>query len=97
MVRLMLVLAPVMCILSGIAVSASLTTYMKYFDVGGAANATANNAGSSAAAKRSGKDKKYGANSEAAKHGELVRLIDSCCTIINSFNARLTPRLPPLS
>jgi len=32
MVRLMLVLAPVMCILSGIAVSSSLSTYMKYFD-----------------------------------------------------------------
>lgn len=29
MVRLMLVLAPVMCILSGIAVSALLHTYMK--------------------------------------------------------------------
>ncbi|TRY71967.1 hypothetical protein TCAL_01146 [Tigriopus californicus] len=32
MVRLMLVLAPVMCILSGIAVSASLSTYMKYLE-----------------------------------------------------------------
>ncbi|KAL0281461.1 UNVERIFIED_CONTAM: hypothetical protein PYX00_002444 [Menopon gallinae] len=32
MVRLMLVLAPVMCILSGIAVSAMLTTYMKQLD-----------------------------------------------------------------
>lgn len=32
MVRLMLVLAPVMCILSGIAVSAMLTTYMKQVD-----------------------------------------------------------------
>ena len=29
MVRLMLVLAPVMCILSGIGISAVLTTYMK--------------------------------------------------------------------
>ena len=29
MVRLMLVLAPVMCILSGIGISAILTTYMK--------------------------------------------------------------------
>ena len=34
MVRLMLVLAPVMCILSGIAVSSSLSTYMKYLDGG---------------------------------------------------------------
>merc|ERR1719322_1521721 len=33
MVRLMLVLAPVMCILSGIAVSASLSTYLKYLDM----------------------------------------------------------------
>lgn len=32
MVRLMLVLAPVMCILSGIAVSSMLTTYMKQID-----------------------------------------------------------------
>jgi len=32
MVRLMLVLAPVMCILSGIAVSSLLTTYMKDID-----------------------------------------------------------------
>lgn len=32
MVRLMLVLAPVMCILSGIAVSAMLTTYMKQME-----------------------------------------------------------------
>ena len=33
MVRLMLVLAPVMCILSGIGVSATLNTYMKNLDV----------------------------------------------------------------
>jgi dolichyl-diphosphooligosaccharide--protein glycosyltransferase len=33
MVRLMLVLAPVMCILSGIAVSATLNTYMKNLDM----------------------------------------------------------------
>jgi dolichyl-diphosphooligosaccharide--protein glycosyltransferase len=32
MVRLMLVLAPVMCILSGIAVSSILFTYMKNLD-----------------------------------------------------------------
>ena len=76
MVRLMLVLAPVMCILSGIAVSASLTTYMKYFDAGGAGPTQGSSGASTSASsgfKRSGKDKKYGANSEAAKHGELVR------------------------
>ena len=32
MVRLMLVLAPVMCILSGIAISSVLSTYMKNLD-----------------------------------------------------------------
>ena len=32
MVRLMLVLAPVMCILAGIGVSATLSTYMKNLD-----------------------------------------------------------------
>lgn len=32
MVRLMLVLAPVMCILSGIGLSSTLTTYMKNLD-----------------------------------------------------------------
>ena len=32
MVRLMLVLAPVMCILSGIAVSSILTTFMRNLD-----------------------------------------------------------------
>jgi len=43
MVRLMLVLAPVMCILSGIAVSASLSTYMKYLEGSGVANASISN------------------------------------------------------
>lgn len=33
MVRLMLVLAPVMCILSGIGVSAILASYMKNLDI----------------------------------------------------------------
>ncbi len=48
MVRLMLVLAPVMCIMGGIAVSASLTTYMKYLDsssiTGGLISSTSNTA-----------------------------------------------------
>lgn len=43
MVRLMLVLAPVMCILSGIAVSASLSTYMKYLEGSGISNAAHSN------------------------------------------------------
>jgi dolichyl-diphosphooligosaccharide--protein glycosyltransferase len=33
----MLVLAPVMCVLAGIAVSASLSTYMRYLDSGSSA------------------------------------------------------------
>lgn len=33
MVRLMLVLAPVMCILSGIGISAILNTYMRNLDI----------------------------------------------------------------
>ncbi len=33
MVRLMLVLAPVMCILAGIAVSATLNNFMKNLDI----------------------------------------------------------------
>lgn len=41
MVRLMLVLAPVMCILSGIAVSATLTNYMRNLDSGKKATAVA--------------------------------------------------------
>ena len=44
MVRLMLVLAPVMCVLAGIAVSASLSSYMKYFDGAGVANGGVANA-----------------------------------------------------
>ena len=44
MVRLMLVLAPVMCILSGIAVSSSLSTYMKYLEGSGVSNAAHSNA-----------------------------------------------------
>ena len=38
MVRLMLVLAPVMCIMGGIAISASLSTYIKYLDLNQIAN-----------------------------------------------------------
>merc|ERR1712223_1888641 len=41
MVRLMLVLAPVMCIVSGITVSSSLSTYMKYLE-GSATSSPAN-------------------------------------------------------
>jgi dolichyl-diphosphooligosaccharide--protein glycosyltransferase len=40
MVCLMLVLAPVMCILASIAVSSSLSTYMKYLDSSSAAGSS---------------------------------------------------------
>jgi len=43
MVRLMLVLAPVMCIMGGIAVSASLTTYLKYLDLNSFTNGLVQN------------------------------------------------------
>jgi len=47
MVRLMLVLAPVMCIVSGITVSSSLSTYMKYLEgPTSSANAGTHNANS---------------------------------------------------
>ncbi len=38
MVRLMLVLAPVVCVLSGIGISTILTTYMKNLDSGSSGN-----------------------------------------------------------
>merc|ERR1711936_747078 len=43
MVRLMLVLAPVMCIMGGIAVSASLSTYLKYLDLNSFTNGLVQN------------------------------------------------------
>merc|ERR1739844_496739 len=43
MVRLILVLAPVMCIMGGIAVSASLTTYLKYLDLNSFTNGLVQN------------------------------------------------------
>ena len=39
----MLVLAPVMCIMGGIAVSASLTTYLKYLDLNSFTNGLVQN------------------------------------------------------
>jgi len=62
MVRLMLVLAPVMCIMGGIAVSASLSTYLKYLDVSNltstAVNGHTQNNGHPASSNRN-QDKKY--------------------------------------
>jgi len=56
MVRLMLVLAPVMCILGGIAVSCSLSTYMRYFD------------GSGSQSKSSGKQSKTKQDSSSSQN-----------------------------
>ena len=77
MVRLMLVLAPVMCVLSGIAISASLSSYMKYF-AGGAASGGA--AAISAGQKGSGGHHKGGGgggrgfkNKESAEDEEQRR------------------------
>jgi len=62
MVRLMLVLAPVMCIMGGIAVSASLSTYLKYLDVSNltstAVNGHTQNNGHPTSSNRN-QDKKY--------------------------------------
>jgi dolichyl-diphosphooligosaccharide--protein glycosyltransferase len=76
MVRLMLVLAPVMCILGGIAVSASLTTYMKYLD-GGVVSSAAGSAGSGGGSKsfseKKGKGGKgYGESTAGGENRELV-------------------------
>uniref|UniRef100_A0A2M4BFF4 Dolichyl-diphosphooligosaccharide--protein glycosyltransferase subunit STT3A n=1 Tax=Anopheles marajoara TaxID=58244 RepID=A0A2M4BFF4_9DIPT len=51
MVRLMLVLAPVMCILSGIAISQLFTKYIRNVDIGGLATTAAPGAGESRKAK----------------------------------------------
>ena len=66
MVRLMLVLAPVMCILSGIAISASLTTYMRYLD---SSNQTKAEKKSAARGKSSGFT---GADAKGGEQRELV-------------------------
>ena len=62
MVRLMLVLAPVMCVLGGIAISASLSSYMKYLDGsggggggGGSGGGVANSAGGGQKGHKGGK------------------------------------------
>ena len=66
MVRLMLVLAPVMCILSGIAVSASLSTYMKYLD--------GPSSGASAAKidRKMGRGKGYAASEQKGEQREMI-------------------------
>jgi len=82
MVRLMLVLAPVMCILSGITVSASMSTYMKYLEGSGSApNAneavTSGGGGSgSAGGKKSGRhSKQSAAMSQDGSQRELVATV----------------------
>ena len=51
MVRLMLVLAPVMCVLSGIGISSVLTTYMRNLDVNQLKKTTTGTASSSSSSR----------------------------------------------
>jgi len=70
MVRLMLVLAPVMCILGGIAVSSSLTTYMKYLEPAAAPAAVTNGTKPSG-----GKGGKYRAEGAGQPRKEGVAMV----------------------
>jgi len=69
MVRLMLVLAPVMCILGGIAVSSSLQTYMRYLDIDKGSSSVANGKPAS------GKGGKYKAESSSYPKREGVAMV----------------------
>jgi len=69
MVRLMLVLAPVMCILGGIAVSSSLSTYMRYLDIDKGSSSVANGKPAS------GKGGKYKAESSSYPKREGVAMV----------------------
>ena len=76
----MLVLAPVMCILSGITVSASLSTYMKYLEGSGTvtnSNESANTGsiGSSGGGKKHGRHMKQSAAIQEGSQRELVATI----------------------
>lgn len=69
MVRLMLVLAPVMCIMGGIAISASLSTYLKYLDM----NALTSNIVSNGSSSQKGPEKKF----KASKGGSSSQSSDA--------------------
>lgn len=88
MVRLMLVLAPVMCILSGIAVSASTSTYMKYINVpGGTGGESSSNANShSNKAKGGQKAGKSYYSGQGDKGGDSSReLVATCFLTMMTF------------
>ena len=69
MVRLMLVLAPVMCILSGIGISTILTTYMKNLET------ASSNSSSGTSSSAVGKDKKTKKFDDYPKKSE----VRNCC------------------
>ena len=66
MVRLMLVLAPVMCVLSGIGISSVLTTYMRNLDVNQTKKVTSTTASSSARSRRGDDSSSYPRKNEIA-------------------------------
>uniref|UniRef100_A0A0K2V9J3 Dolichyl-diphosphooligosaccharide--protein glycosyltransferase subunit STT3A n=1 Tax=Lepeophtheirus salmonis TaxID=72036 RepID=A0A0K2V9J3_LEPSM len=80
MVRLMLVLAPVMCILSGIAISSSLSTYMKYLDSSSAvsSSSTASSGASSHKSKSSGKHHRSHDSSQKSSDSSQKELVATC-------------------
>ena len=80
----MLVLAPVMCILSGITVSASLSTYMKYLEgtgsaltSSGAGDQPVSHHGGGGGGKKSGRHhgKQSAANQQDGSQRELVATV----------------------
>ena len=79
MVRLMLVLAPVMCILSGIAISASLTTYMKYLDP------NAPSSGGPKVEKRGGKGKGFDQRDSKSGNDQRELIATAFVTMITFF------------
>ena len=66
MVRLMLVLAPVMCVLSGIGISSVLTTYMRNLDVNQLKKSVTSTAQSSTRARRNDDSSSYPRKNEIA-------------------------------
>ena len=75
----MLVLAPVMCILSGITVSSSLSTYMKYLEGSGASSASATAPGETHGKKSGGGGGRHSKHSTVSSNGgnqrELVATV----------------------
>lgn len=74
MVRLMLVLAPAMCILSGITISASLSTYMKYLDSSNQSKAEKKSASRGKSSSYSGFEAKGGEQRELVATGFVTMI-----------------------